>query len=193
MGVALGAALARIGESVQFASRKPGREIAPGVKSCAFDDLATADLIVLATLWEDTRSLLGHAPPLEGKVVMSCVNSSTRDTPITVGLTNSAAEEIARWAPGARVVEAFNGTYAEAVDLAPNLPERQTVLYCGDDREARDTIGSLIRRLGFDALDAGPLRSARFLEPLAQLVVYLVRQAGYGPMGIHHVWPRAAL
>ena len=58
------------------------------------------------------------------------------------------------------------------------------------DRDALDTVGALIRRLGFDALDAGPLRNARYLEPLAQLVVYLVRTVGYGPMGIHHEWPR---
>lgn len=130
------------------------------------------------------------AGPLDHKVVLSCVNPETDDSPLAVGHTSSAAEEIARMIPGARVVEAFNGTYAEAIDLAPR-PTSQTVMYCGDDALARQLVASVIRRLGFDALDAGPLRNARYLEPLAALVVHLVRKAGYGPMGIHQEWKRA--
>jgi predicted dinucleotide-binding enzyme len=198
MGIALGAALSRIGERVTFATRDPARVTAlcrdAGIEARvgSHDALSATELIVLATSWEDTRRLLDEAPPLGGKIVLSCVNPSTRDNPLSIGHTSSAGEQIAGWAAGARVVEAFNGTYAEALDLAPGRETRETVLYCGDDDEARDTAGALIRRLGFDALDAGPLRNARYLEPLAQLAVYLVRIKGYGPLGIHQEWPRLA-
>lgn len=196
MGIALGAALSRIGEQVTFTTRDPARvaalcrNAAIDARVGSHDALSTSDLIVLATLWEETRQMLDAAPPFDGKIVLSCVNPSTRDNPLSIGHTSSAGEQISIWAAGARVVEAFNGTYAEAVDLAPDLPGQETVLYCGDDDDARDTVGGLIRRLGFDALDAGPLRNARYLEPLAQLAVYLVRAKGYGPLGIHQEWPR---
>ena len=196
MGMAVGSALARTGDEVRFASREPERvaeilrehnvrgSVAP-IQGAAVD----ADLVVLATAWHDTRAILAAAAPLDGNVILSVVNPETDDAPLAIGHTTSAAEEIARLAPGARVVEAFNGTYAQAIDLAP-AASSQTVMYCGDDADARDLVGSVIRRLGFDALDAGPLRNARYLEPLAALVVYLVRTAGYGPLGIHQEWKR---
>ena len=197
MGLALGSALARTGDDVFFASRDPKRveallrERGVRARAGALKEVAAhADLIVLATAWEDTRAALEAAAPLAGKTILSCVNAETADEPLAVGHTTSAAEEIASWAAGADVVEAFNGTYAEIVDLAPDLAVQQTVLYCGDSASGRSTVAAIIDRLGFDPLDAGPLRNARYLEPLAQLVVYLVRQAGYGPTGIHQQWIR---
>lgn len=187
MGLALGSALARTGDVVRFASRNPER-IAGAVP--LRDAAAGADLVVLATAWHETKEILDAAGPLDQKIVLSCVNPETDDSPLAVGHTTSAAEEIGRMIPGARVVEAFNGTYAQAIDLAPG-PSSQTVMYCGDDAVARQVVASVIRRLGFDALDAGPLRNARYLEPLAALVVYLVRKAGYGPLGIHQEWKRS--
>ena len=196
MGIALGSALARTGDDVLFASRDPHRVDAllqqRGVRARAgtLQDVAQhAELVVLATAWDNTRAALDAAAPLDGKTILSCVNAETGSGELAT-LTTSAAEEIATWVPRAHVVEAFNGTYAEMVDLAPDPPVKQTVLYCGDSAAARDTVASIIRRLGFDPLDAGPLRNARYLEPLAQLVVWLVRKAGYGPTGIHQQWLR---
>jgi predicted dinucleotide-binding enzyme len=196
MGIALGSALSRTGDEVLFASRNPERVTAMlrqkkvrGASSPLERAGIDADLIVLATAWHDTRAVLAAAAPADGKVVLSVVNPETDDSPLVVGHTTSAAEEIAGLMPGARVVEAFNGTYAEAIDLAPQ-PTFQTVLYCGDDPVARQLVASVIRRLGFDALDAGPLRNARYLEPLAALTVYLVRTAGYGPLGINVILRR---
>jgi len=198
MGIAVGSALARTGDEVRFVSRDPERvtsilrqrsirATAAPLRRAAVD----ADLVVLATAWHDTQAVLAAAAPLDGKVILSVVNPETDDSPLAIGHSTSAAEEIARLAPGARVVEAFNGTYAQAIDLAPQATT-QTVMYCGDDAAARDLVASVIRRLGFDALDAGPLRNARYLEPLAALVVYLVRTAGYGPLGIRQEWKRSA-
>ena len=181
MGTALGGALERIGHQVMTGSRRTGKSHR---EAAIF-----GDVLVLATRWEDTQRILEECGPFDSKVLISCVNPETDDEPLVVGHTTSAAEEIARWAPGAKVVEAFNGLYAEWLDLAP-AASSQTVLYCGDDAAARETVRSLIVALGFDALDAGPLRNARYLEPMTSLLVYLVRVAGYGPTGIHAEWKR---
>jgi predicted dinucleotide-binding enzyme len=50
------------------------------------------------------------------------------------------------------------------------------MLYCGDDAEAKSAVSRLVQETGFDPVDAGPLTAARYLEPLAMLVIHL----GYG-------------
>jgi 8-hydroxy-5-deazaflavin:NADPH oxidoreductase len=193
MGTALGRAFARLGHDVVFGTSDPerGTRLNPGAKVVTHREAAEhGELVVLATRWENTEEVLRSSGPFEGKVLMSAVNAATETEALAVGHTTSAAEEIARWAPTARVVEAFNGTYSEAVNLAPESATGETVLVCGDDAAARNTVATLTKSLGFDPLDAGPLRNARYLEPLAALMVYLVRQAGYGPLGIHQQWVR---
>jgi 8-hydroxy-5-deazaflavin:NADPH oxidoreductase len=119
------------------------------------------------------------------KPLLSCTNPETDDAPLAIGFDTSAAEEIAKWSGGGAVVQAFNTVYAERLDEAPERDQRAvTVAYCGDDADAGAVVATLIRDLGFDPLDAGPLRNARYLEPFAQLVVYLVREQGLGPDGL---------
>ncbi|MBV8518754.1 MAG: NAD(P)-binding domain-containing protein [Acidobacteria bacterium] len=196
MGMAMGLALSRIGDDVRFTSRDPAR-VAAALRARGADlpagpqrDACDAELIVLATGWAETRAALEAASPRDGTIVLTCVNPEPEDLPLAGARVTSAAEEIARWAPRTRVVEAFNMVYAEAVDLAPHGAPAQTVLYCGDDADARAAVADRIRRLGFDALDAGPLTNARELEATSRLLVYLVRVAGYGPLGIHPRWIR---
>jgi 8-hydroxy-5-deazaflavin:NADPH oxidoreductase len=193
MGTALGRAFARLGHDVVFGTSDPerGARLNPGARVVSHRDAAEhGEMLVLATRWENTEEVLRASAPFDGKVLMSCVNPATETEALAVGHTTSAAEEIARWAPTARVVEAFNGTYSEAVNLSPENPTGETVFLCGDDDAARRAVADLTKALGFDPLDAGPLRNARYLEPLAALVVYLVRKAGYGPLGIHQEWKR---
>jgi len=192
MGRSLGLAMERIGHAVMFGSRHPERlPEALTLRGTYRDAALFADVIILATPWEHTSASLEAAGRLDEKIVLSCVNPATDDSPLAIGHVTSAAEEIARWASRARVIEAFNGTYAEAVDLAPRQSS-ETVLYCGDDPGAADVVSGLIRALGFDSLNAGPLRNARYLEPLASLIVHLVRTEGYGPLGIHCEWKRGS-
>jgi predicted dinucleotide-binding enzyme len=190
MATAIGAAFGRIGhEVVHGSARRDHRElrVMPHHEAVAF-----GEFLVLATRWEDTRRVLERSGSFDGKVLMSCVNPETAIDRLEVGHITSAAEEIARWAPTARVVEAFNATYAEWLDLAPANRSDQTVMFCGDDENAREQVRSFISALGFDPLDAGPLRNARYLEPHAALMVYLVREAGYGPKGLYPRWVRGS-
>lgn len=195
MGLALGAALARQGHDVIFGTRDRAR-VSERLRERRLDApvashrdaVRVAQLVVLATRWEETESILAESAPFDGKVVLSCVGAEGEHGPIVLDASTSAAEEIARWAPTARVVEAFNATYSEFVDLSPQPPGAPTVLYCGDNSDAKSTVRTIIEELGFDPLDSGPLANARQLEALTRLVIYFVRKAGYGPLGIHPQW-----
>jgi hypothetical protein len=88
---------------------------------------------------------------------------------------------VARWAPGARVVKAFNTTGAGNMADPRFGNEHATMFMCGDDAAAKRTVGTLAEALGFEAVDAGPLRQARLLEPLAMLWISLAYAAGHGP------------
>jgi steroid delta-isomerase-like uncharacterized protein len=114
------------------------------------------------------------AGPLDGKIVLSCVNPFGT-LGLQVGLTSSAAEEISKLAPGALVIEAFNTIFASLLQSRAHLSGNSapTVFYCGNDRSAKSKVASLIDDAGFQPVDAGPLHNARYVEPLAMLMVEL--------------------
>lgn len=95
------------------------------------------------------------------------------DTQLIVGTTTSGAEELAKKAPKALVVCAFNTVPSEVlfgVFEARRKKSRPSLVYCGDDQSAKDVVAQLIDDAGFDAVDVGPLRMARHTEPFALLV-----------------------
>jgi 8-hydroxy-5-deazaflavin:NADPH oxidoreductase len=115
-----------------------------------------------------------------GKVVIDCTNPLTPDfTALEVGHTSSGAEEVARWAAGARVCKAMNQIGAPMMD-APQLPASPVMFVCGDDAAAKDTTIALVRELGFEAVDIGDLMLARLLEPFALLWIHLALRRGFG-------------
>jgi predicted dinucleotide-binding enzyme len=59
--------------------------------------------------------------------------------------------------------------------------KRPSLVYCGDDRRAKRVAASLIRDVGFDPVDSGPLRIARYLEPFTLLVAQLAYEGKGGP------------
>jgi predicted dinucleotide-binding enzyme len=54
-------------------------------------------------------------------------------------------------------------------------------VYCGDDRHAKSVAATLIRGIGFEPVDAGPLRIARYMEPFTLLVAQLAYERDGGP------------
>ena len=78
--------------------------------------------------------------------------------------------------PKARVVSAFNTVPSEVlfgVYEAKSKSRRPSLVYCGDDKSGKHVAATLIRDVGFDPVDAGPLRIARYTEPFALLVAQL--------------------
>ena len=94
----------------------------------------------------------------------------------------SVAEEIARGAPAARVVEAIPPTTDIPAAGSHWLPGQKVgTFYCGDDEAAKAAVAGLLRDLDLEPVDAGPLRSARYIEPAGMLVVQPAYNRGLGP------------
>jgi predicted dinucleotide-binding enzyme len=118
---------------------------------------------------------------LDGKIVIDTTNPQTSDfMALTIGHTTSAGEQVATALPGARVVKAFNTVFAEHMTTARIAGHPLFLPVAADDDAAKRTVLELATRLGFDAVDAGPLANARYLEPAVELLVHLAYGSGLG-------------
>lgn len=189
MGSGLGRLWAMKGHEVVFGSRTPSRgktlaeSVGHGARGGAVGTAAAfGEAVLLAVPWRAVRESLGAAGSLEGKILVDCTNPLTPDyMTLLVGHSDSGAEQIARWATGARVVKAFNHIYAPIIHSNPRFGTlNATVFLCGDDVAAKETVSGLAGEIGFEPVDAGPLQNARYLEPVAELMVQLAYGLGYG-------------
>lgn len=113
---------------------------------------------------------------LAGKTVVDVTNALDANMNLAIGFTTSGAEELQKKLPKARVVKAFNTVFAQHMDSGRLGDEPLSAFVAADDDEAKKGVLELARQIGFDAIDAGPLKNARLLEPLAFLNI----QLGYG-------------
>ena len=190
VGSALGTRWAAAGHAVTFGSRAPDSEkcqllvakTGPNtwVKPPR-DAIDQAEAILFAVPWPVARETLVQLGDLTGRVLIDCTNPLLSDmSGIELGHTVSAGEQVAAWAPGAKVVKAFN-TASVKVMLNPQFADhRATMFYCGDDAAAKATVRQLIEDIGFDPVDAGSLTCSRYLEPLAMLYIHLAFRQGFG-------------
>jgi hypothetical protein len=128
---------------------------------------------VLAVPWGAVRATLGSLGALAGKIMIDATNPLTSDMSLALGHTDSAGETVARLAPGARVVKAFNTTGANNMLDSRYASGKLVMLLAGDDREAKTSVILLANDLGFEAVDAGPLTMSRYLEPMAMVWIKL--------------------
>jgi len=188
IGGNLGKVWAAKGHRVTFGVRDPQSEkiknLLSAIGANASADIVvsaaeSADIVVLATPWQAAQDAIKSAGDLSGKILIDCTNPLEANlSGLTVGLNNSAAEEIAKWASGAKVVKAFNTTGAGNI-LTPNYgSEAADMFICGDDEDAKNVVSKLVVDAGFDVIDSGPLENARLLEPLAMLWIHLAIKEG---------------
>jgi 8-hydroxy-5-deazaflavin:NADPH oxidoreductase len=141
------------------------------------------EVVILATPYSEAADALRQAGDLRGKVVIDICNPLTQDyMGLTIGHSTSAAEEIARAVPQAVIVKGFNTLFAQVLAAGADFGKGQvvSVFLAGDDAQAKKTATALAQSLGFKTVDAGGLKNARYLEPLAGLNVYLGYGAGMG-------------
>jgi len=186
VGQALGAGWRKSGHAVTYALRAANGKsadtvTAQGFRVVAMNQAASADLIVLAVPWPAVAEALHAAGSLAGKVVIDATNPLTPGLELALGFADSAGETVARLAPGARVVKAFNTTGAENMASAHAFPAKPMMPVASDDAEAKTIVGKLAEELGFEAIDAGPLKSARLLEPLAMFWIKQAYAQKFGP------------
>jgi predicted dinucleotide-binding enzyme len=144
---------------------------------------AFSDVVLLAVPWAAVGEALQAAGPLADKVLCSCVNCLKPDfSGLEIGTTTSAAEQIAKLAGGARVVEAIPPMAQILAADSHRLGGQQiSTFYCGDDAGAKAKVAGLLADLDLEPVDAGPLTSARFIEPAGMLMVQLAYGMGMGP------------
>ena len=148
------------------------------------DAVKEAELVLLAVPYNAVKEVLKNlGPHLNGKVLIDTTNPLNADySGLAVGLTTSAAEEIARLAQGAKVVKAFNTVFASVfASKNPSIKGNKiSVFYASDDADAKKKVADLITGMGFDAVDAGPLKAARNIEPMAMMNISLGYGMGHG-------------
>jgi predicted dinucleotide-binding enzyme len=193
MGGKLGTIFARAGHEVVFSYARSKRKLQRLAREAKGKALAGtpreaaegADAVLLAVHWLRCDDVLAQAGDLSGKVVVSCsLPMNAEDTALVVAHTSSGAEELAKKIPGARVVAAFGTVPSEVlfdVYARRRRARRASLVYCGDERKAKKVAVELIRDVGFDPVDAGPLRIARYTEPFTLLVARLAYEGKGGP------------
>ena len=193
MGGKLGTIFARAGHDVIFSYARSDAKLkklardARGKASAGTPTEAArdADALLLAVHWSRIGDVLKQTGDLAGKVVVTCsLPMDAANTKLIIANTSSGAEELAKKVPKARVVSAFNTVPSEVlfgVFEARRRSDRPSLVYCGDDDRSKDTVAQLIGDVGFDAVDAGPLRIARYTEPFALLVAQLAYEGKGGP------------
>jgi predicted dinucleotide-binding enzyme len=193
MGGKLGTIFASAGHEVVFSyarsrkkleklAREAGKRARAGTPREAVED---ADAVLLAVHWSRVDDVLEQAGDLSGKVVLTCsLPMNDDDTELVIAHTSSGAEKLAERLTKARVVSAFNTVPSEVlfeVFERRRRKERPSLVFCGDDARSKKVAAGLIRDVGFDPVDVGPLRTARYSEPFALLVARIAYEGDRGP------------
>ncbi len=140
-----------------------------------------ADAILLAAPFHSAQELINSLPSLEGKVLIDATNPLGEGLRLQTWPASSAAEQIAGWARGARVVKAFNMTGSGNMSDPSYGATQPAMLLCGDDPAAKALVAGLANEIGFEAVDCGALSAANLLEAAAGLWVRLAYLQGMGP------------
>jgi len=192
MGAKLGTIFVRAGHDVVFSyarereklerlARDSGGVARAGTPAEAARD---ADVVLLAVHWSRVDDVLMQAGDLSGKVIVTCsMPMNADDTELVVGRTSSGAEELARKVPTAHVVSAFGTVPSEvffSVFETAGSGTPPSLFYCGDNAAAKDVAAQLIRDVGFEPLDAGPLLMSRYTEPFTFLTARLANEGNKG-------------
>ena len=143
-----------------------------------------ADAVLLAVHWSRIDDVLKQAGDLSGKVIVTCsLPMNDDDTQLIIAHKSSGAEQLQARLPAAHVVAAFQTVPSEVLfdvfesrDRAP----RPSLVYCSDEPNAKRVAATLISDAGFDPVDAGPLRIARYTEPFALLIGQLAYEGEGG-------------
>jgi NADPH-dependent F420 reductase len=196
MGRGLGARLVAGGNSVKIFDHDPeqAKELADDLgRSSEGDGTAeggadgeplSGDVVILAVWYPaSTEALEEYSDQLDGKVVIDISNPVDAETfdGLVTPPDSSAAEELAKKAPaGAKLVKAFNTTFAGTLAEGEVAGQPLDVFIAGDDEAAKETVADLARSGGLNPVDAGPLRRARELERLGFLHMAIQDSLGTG-------------
>jgi len=188
VGIALARAWIARGESILFGVPSPDKyrdAVAALGTSATIGDatsaIEAAEVVVLATPFTAALAIARSIADWSGRILVDATNPLAPGLDgLSVGTTTSGAEQIAAAAHGARVVKAFNITGAENMADSRYPGGAVFMPVCGDDADARSRVIALATLIGFDAVDCGDLKTARYLEPFAMTWIHLAIRLGHG-------------
>lgn len=179
MGGTLGRLFAKHGHQVVYGSRTP---TTTAEKFADADNITvtglqqavdTADTLILAIPWMSMLDTLNDLTNFAGKTVIDLSMPMTADiSSLATGIDVSAAEEVAKALPGAKVVKSFT-IHADNLSRPQYYGEQAQLFYCGDDPAAKQVVAGLIADLGFIPVDVGQLSNARWIDSLGMLWIQL--------------------
>jgi hypothetical protein len=149
----------------------------------AAEAAAFGEMIVLTTPWPAAEAAIRAMGDLSGRILLDATNPLTMGPDglgLEIGHTTSAGEKVQGWAKGASVFKTLNTTgFGNMAD--PVYHGVKSVMFvAGDDAANKPKVIALVAALGFDVIDAGPLRNARLLEAHATLWIELALKRGLG-------------
>lgn len=173
--------IGNVGSALERGLTRAGYEVRATGKENVRETAAWGEVIILAVPFpavSDAVKTIGEAA--QGKVIVDVTNALDEKMGLAIGFTTSGAEELQKQAGGARVVKAFNTVFAQHMVSGHVGGETLTVFAASDDDDAKDVALELAKSIGFDAVNAGPLQNARWLETLGYLNIGLGYVVGHG-------------
>jgi predicted dinucleotide-binding enzyme len=171
-----------VGKALREGLERTGHEVRATGRGRVSEAAAWADIIILAVPFaaipDVTREMQTAA---DGKTVVDVTNALTPDMQLALGFSTSGAEELQKALPRARVVKAFNTVFAQHMSRGSAAGQQLSLFAAGDDAAARKAVLEVGKAIGFDAIDAGPLKNARHLESLGYFNIQLGYVLGNGP------------
>jgi predicted dinucleotide-binding enzyme len=189
VGAALGKHWAHAGHEVLFGVRDPHSDkvrqvldaAGPNARTETIDDISrTTSVLLLATPHSALRAVVEQMGLLRSNILIDCTNPIAPGMRLAVGHSSSGAEQLAGWVKDVPVVKAFNAMGYETMQNPGFGQQAATMFLCGDDKKSNQTVADLATEIGFDAVITGPLRHARYLEPMAMLWIEMANREGYG-------------
>jgi 8-hydroxy-5-deazaflavin:NADPH oxidoreductase len=187
VGATLGQAWLKHGEDVSWGVRNPADPKFANLPKARIKAPAeaadAADIVVIATPWPATEAAVKGLGSLRDKIVIDCTNPlgmGPDGLQLVLGFSTSAGEQVASWAPGAFVFKSLNTTGAGNMGRAGEYPIKPMMPVAGDDAAKKQVVMELVRKLGFEPVDAGPLKNARLLEPMAMIWIDQAMKRGRG-------------
>jgi hypothetical protein len=173
VGTALCSGLIRAGHETKFGHRDPAEPVE--------DAAEWGEVIILAVPHENASDVIEKIKPYaDGKTVIDVMNAG-QNMDLGISCNTSTAEETQKKLPKTKVVKAFNTVFAKNQGTARVGDEKLTAFIAGDDLKAKQTVAQLTRDIGFDPVDCGPLKAARYLEAMGILIINLAYSYGMGP------------
>jgi NADPH-dependent F420 reductase len=189
MGSGLARLLASKGVQVAIGARDPAEasklaeEIGTGAQGGGVAAaVKLADVVILAVWYQQMAEVIREAGDLSGKILVDISNPITEDFKgLRIGHTTSAAEEIQKLAPQAKVVKAYNTIFAQLLPAEAREGRAPVqVFVAADDEGAKKAVSDIVAKGGFEPVDSGPLSNARFLEPVGEMNIHFGFFLGWG-------------